>query len=53
MNDEVKAALASGKVIDITTTGRKSGEARRIEIWFRNLDGARRIIAACRAERRQ
>ena len=39
MHDEVKAALESGKVIDITTTGRKSGEAKRIEIWFRNFDG--------------
>lgn len=39
MNDDVKAALESGKVIDITTTGRKSGEAKRIEIWFHNLDG--------------
>ena len=39
MNDEVKAALESGKVIDITTIGRKSGEAKRIEIWFHNLDG--------------
>ena len=26
-------------IIDITTTGRKTGEVRRIEIWFHNLDG--------------
>lgn len=25
--------------IDITTIGRRSGEPRRIEIWFLNLDG--------------
>lgn len=32
-------ALRSGGVIDITTTGRKSGEPRRIEIVFFHLDG--------------
>ncbi|BDZ50573.1 hypothetical protein GCM10025867_28140 [Frondihabitans sucicola] len=36
---DVAEALASDRVIDITTTGRKSGEARRIEIWFHRLDG--------------
>ena len=34
MTDEVANALANDRVIDITTTGRKSGEPRRIEIWF-------------------
>ena len=29
-------------MIDITTIGRRSGEPRRIEIWFHNIDG--RII---------
>ncbi len=37
--DRIRTALASGKVIDITTTGRQSGEPRRIEIVFHNLDG--------------
>ncbi len=38
MNENVKAALRkSGSIIDITTTGRKSGEARRIEIVFHNF----------------
>jgi len=32
-------ALAHGDRIDITTTGRKTGEARRIEIVFHNIDG--------------
>jgi deazaflavin-dependent oxidoreductase (nitroreductase family) len=27
------------RTIDITTTGAKSGEPRRIEIWFHQLDG--------------
>ncbi|MCU1526817.1 MAG: hypothetical protein JWP75_580 [Frondihabitans sp.] len=39
MTDETAKALATDQVIDITTTGRKSGEQRRIEIWFHRLDG--------------
>ena len=39
MDDAILSALASERTIDITTTGRKSGEARRIEIWFHNIDG--------------
>lgn len=37
--DRVQAALAADMTIDITTTGRHSGEPRRIEIWFLNVDG--------------
>ena len=37
MNDEAARALAVDQVIDITTTGRKSGEQRRIEIWYHRL----------------
>ena len=39
MDPAVSAALDRGGVIDITTTGRKSGEPRRIEIVFHNVDG--------------
>ena len=39
MNEAVKRALEADRVIDITTTGRKTGEPRRTEIWFHNLDG--------------
>ena len=35
----IEQALATDRVIDITTTGRKTGEARRIEIWFHRIDG--------------
>ena len=38
MDDAIAQALAHDRVIDITTTGRRSGVARRIEIWFFNLD---------------
>ena len=34
----VAAALANDLVIDITTTGRASGEPKRIEIWFHNVN---------------
>lgn len=39
MPNDVEEALANDRVIDITTTGRKSGESRRIEIWYHRLDG--------------
>ena len=39
MNDTIASALENDRTIDITTTGRKSGEPRRIEMWFHNIDG--------------
>jgi deazaflavin-dependent oxidoreductase (nitroreductase family) len=39
MNEIVTKALEHGHAIDITTTGRKSGLPRRIEIEFYNLEG--------------
>lgn len=39
MNDKVQQALENDQLIDVTTTGRKTGEPRRIEIWFHHLDG--------------
>ncbi|TMG57190.1 MAG: DUF385 domain-containing protein [Chloroflexi bacterium] len=37
--DAIEAALERGHTIDITTKGRKSGEARRLEIVFHNIGG--------------
>jgi deazaflavin-dependent oxidoreductase (nitroreductase family) len=37
--DAIEAALQHGHTIDITTTGRRSGGPRRIEIVFHNVDG--------------
>lgn len=34
----IEQALATDRVIDITTIGRTSGEPRRIEIWFEQFD---------------
>ena len=39
LDERVQQALANDRTIDITTTGRQSGEPRRIEIWFRQVDG--------------
>jgi deazaflavin-dependent oxidoreductase (nitroreductase family) len=39
INDAIRAALERGHTIDITTTGRRSGAPRRIEIVFHNIDG--------------
>lgn len=39
MDVEVEHALATDRIVDITTTGRQSGEPRRIEIWFHRFDG--------------
>jgi deazaflavin-dependent oxidoreductase (nitroreductase family) len=39
MDQQVKEALERDRIIDITTTGRKTGQPRHKEIWFHNLDG--------------
>jgi hypothetical protein len=39
VSDPVRRALERGHRIDITTTGRKSGRPRRIELVFHNVDG--------------
>ena len=50
MDERIRQALGHGQVIDITTTGRASGQPRRIEIWFHNIDG--RIYITGRPGRR-
>ena len=39
MDEAVRRALDLDRTIDITTTGRKTGQPRRKEIWFHNIDG--------------
>ena len=39
MDERIQRALSRGHRIDITTTGRKTGAPRRIEIVFHNIDG--------------
>jgi deazaflavin-dependent oxidoreductase (nitroreductase family) len=38
MDDDTRSALAHSQVVDLTTTGRRSGEPRRIEIFLHALD---------------
>jgi deazaflavin-dependent oxidoreductase (nitroreductase family) len=51
-NESITRALSRGHVIDITTTGRESGRARRIEIVFHNIDGRIYISGMPRPQRR-
>ncbi len=39
LDRRVAETLKRGEVIDITTTGRTSGEPRRIELVYHNVDG--------------
>src|ERR1700674_1699886 len=39
LDERIARALSRGHPIDITTTGRRSGPARRIETVFHNIDG--------------
>jgi deazaflavin-dependent oxidoreductase (nitroreductase family) len=52
MNDDIRAALSEGHVIDITTTGRKTHQPRRKEIVFHNIDGRVYISGVPRPEKR-
>ena len=52
MNDAIRAALARGGIIDLTTTGRRSGEPRRIEIVFHVIDGRIVVSGMPRREKR-
>lgn len=52
MDDRVREALAKGGVIDITTTGRRTGEPRRKEIVFHNVDGRLYISGTPRPRKR-
>jgi deazaflavin-dependent oxidoreductase (nitroreductase family) len=51
LDDQVRRALSRGHVIDITTTGRRSGQRRRIEIVFHNFGGRLYITGMPRADR--
>ena len=51
MNAAIKQALSKGQVIDITTTGRRTGLPRRLEIVFHRIDGRIYISGMPRADR--
>lgn len=39
MESHIQKALETDRTIDITTIGRKSGQPRRIEIWYHHIGG--------------
>jgi len=39
VDDRIRRALENDRTIDITTTGRNSGQPRRIEVWRYGYDG--------------
>lgn len=51
--EPVRQALSHANVIDMTTTGRQSGESRRIEIVYHVFDGRIYISGQPRADRRR
>jgi deazaflavin-dependent oxidoreductase (nitroreductase family) len=53
MDESVSRALAHSGTIDITTTGRRSGEPRRIEIVYHAVDGRIYISGQPRTDRKR
>jgi deazaflavin-dependent oxidoreductase (nitroreductase family) len=51
-SEAVEKALSRGHTIDITTTGRRTGRPRRIEIVFHNIGGRIYISGTPRRNRR-
>ena len=52
LSPDIEAALKRGQTIDITTSGRKTGTPRRIEIVFHNIEGRIYISGIPRPEKR-
>ena len=50
MNEKISSSLQHGHTIDITTTGRRTGLPRRIEIVFHNMDGRLIITGTPRSD---
>jgi deazaflavin-dependent oxidoreductase (nitroreductase family) len=51
MDDSVRAALFQSQIIDLTTTGRRTGRRWRIEIFLHEQDGVLFISGMPRADR--
>lgn len=51
MDDDLRTALHRSQVIDLTTTGRRTGRQRRIEIFLHDMDGRLFITGMPRADR--
>lgn len=53
MNESIRHALAQSGVVDITTTGRRTGQPRRIEIVYHVIGGRIYISGQPRADRKR
>lgn len=53
MDDAIRAAIYRSQVIDLTTTGRRTGRRRRIEIFLHYDDGQLFISGMPRADRKR
>jgi deazaflavin-dependent oxidoreductase (nitroreductase family) len=53
MDDAVRAALAQSQTIEMTTTGAKTGRARRVEIVLHNFGGRLFISGVPNASRKR
>jgi deazaflavin-dependent oxidoreductase (nitroreductase family) len=51
MDDKVRQALRHGQLIDMTTTGRRTRQPRRVELVYHNIDG--RLYISGRADPRR
>jgi deazaflavin-dependent oxidoreductase (nitroreductase family) len=51
LSETTRAALDNSQVIDLTTTGRRTGQLRRIEIFLHHDDGQLFITGMPRADR--
>jgi deazaflavin-dependent oxidoreductase (nitroreductase family) len=51
LDERIRHRLSRGEVIDITTTGRRTGAPRRVEIVYHVLDGRIYISGMPRADR--
>ena len=51
LDESTRAALNRSQVIDLTTTGRRTGQLRRIEIFLHHDDGQLFITGMPRADR--
>jgi deazaflavin-dependent oxidoreductase (nitroreductase family) len=51
LSEATRAALSNSQVIDLTTTGRRTGQLRRIEIFLHNDHGQLFITGMPRADR--
>ena len=51
MDKDIRSALHRSQVIDLTTTGRRTGQPRRIEIFLHDEDGLLFITGMPRGDR--